>query len=80
MITSTRYPLVLLVLCALIATHTGLSAARAEAAMPKQLPVAPNWGACGLFTAETKVVRKYRYNYVLQCGGPRLSSDPQWGY
>lgn len=48
---------------------------------PNRLPVAPTpWGACGVFTEEKKVVRTFANNMVLHCGGPRLSSDPRWGY
>lgn len=49
-------------------------------AAPNRLPVAPNWGACGVFTEESKVVRTFPGGYVLRCGGPRLNSNPSWGY
>lgn len=49
-------------------------------AAPNKLPIAPRWGACGVSSQENKVVRKYSKGYVLRCGGPRLSSNPSWGY
>ncbi len=53
---------------------------QSASAAPNKLPIAPNWGACGVFTKENTVVRTYSKGYVLRCGGPRLSSNPNWGY
>ena len=46
----------------------------------KQAPHCAQLGACGVFTKENTVVRTYSKGYVLRCGGPRLSSNPNWGY
>lgn len=45
-----------------------------------KMPEAPPWGACGLMTSETKVVRTFSTGYKLLCGGPRWSPNPASGY
>lgn len=43
---------------------------------------APPWGACGIDTAESKLVREFnpRTYYTLRCGGPMYSDNPRYGY
>lgn len=59
-----------------------------EASLPvadaRQALAAPPWGACGVGTEESKVVRTFtgsqRREWVLRCGGPKYSNEPTWGY
>lgn len=44
-----------------------------------KLGTRPNWGACGVFTDESKKV--YDFGAIeLRCGGPKGSKTPSWGY
>lgn len=45
-----------------------------------RLPAAPLWGACGISTAESKIVHAFPRGVTLRCGGPVGSSNPSWGY
>jgi len=43
------------------------------------------WGACGVVTSTSKIVRTYGgvpgiRRVYLKCGGPKYSDEPSWGY
>lgn len=76
---------------ALIPAHTASASAVSVAAKLStsttrpQTRVAEVWGACGVITSTSKVVRTYDgvagiRRVYLKCGGPKYSSRPDWGY
>lgn len=67
-----------------IALTVALVATSIVLAPSSALAAAPPWGACGVNTAENKLVRQFYVNprtyFNLRCGGPIRSSDPRYGY
>lgn len=55
------------------------------AAAARQARAAATWGACGVTTSTSKIIRTYDgvagiRNVYLKCGGPKYTSSPTWGY
>lgn len=68
-----------LVVCSVIFLSV-LSLRSGSAVAGFKMPVAPEWGSCALSASESKTIRVFRGDHYLQCGGPRWSSSPTWGY